>query len=166
MRTLLVTLLAAIYNRLPGSLQHAVLWLGHGRFLVGVVGVGVDDAGGIVLARHRFGSAAWRLLGGMLDKGEGPAKTLERELGEELGVPVTIGPLLEVGNSQRWAHLEIVFAYRIWGALPSAPNDELLAAAAFAVDALPPMRPEHRWLVEQHAPRAVAWARTARRESP
>ena len=150
--------LAVLYNRLPVTVQRAILAAGHVRFLVGVVGVGVDGAGRLVLARHRFGSPVWRFLGGLLAPSEDPAAALAREIREETGLAVAVGPLLEVSNGRRWRHVEIVFAYRVSEPLPRAATDELLEVAAFAPDALPPMRADHRQLLERHAAAVLAWS--------
>ncbi len=150
--------LARLYNALPVRLQRAALAVTHTRFLVGVVGLGVDPKGRLVLARHRFGTPSWRFLGGMLDRHEDPADSLVREIAEETGLPVTVGPLLAVASGRSWAHVEILYAYLVRDPLPGGSSDELLAVAAFAPDDLPPMRADHRALLDRHAGAAIAWA--------
>ena len=150
--------LAALYNRLPVKLQRLALTATHQRFLVGVVGIGVDEAGRILLARHRFGASAWRFLGGLMARGESGPKALSREIREETGLIVEVGPLLSFSSTEGWAHLEALYPYRIRGPIPTALGGELAALGVFSLEALPPMRGDHRELVELHAAVAVAWA--------
>ena len=75
-----------------------------------VAGVLCDTRGRILLARRTEGrdlAGAWEFPGGKLEPGESPAKALERELFEELGVRVgNIEPLICV--PQRYASKSIV----------------------------------------------------------
>src|SRR6058998_3661907 len=57
-------MLALFYNALPVRWQRRILDRTQSRFLVGVVGLGVDTNGHVILARHRFGAPEWRFLGG------------------------------------------------------------------------------------------------------
>src|SRR2546428_8597307 len=56
--------LALFYNALPVRWQRRILNRTQPRFLVGVVGLGIDPRGHVILARHRFGAPEWRFLGG------------------------------------------------------------------------------------------------------
>ncbi|MBA3826521.1 MAG: NUDIX hydrolase, partial [Ktedonobacterales bacterium] len=84
-------LLAALWRALPNRLNWWVLgWL-HPRFMVSVVGVITDDAGCVLLVRHRFWNGrAWGLPGGYIRRNETLAAALAREIHEETGL--TIGP--------------------------------------------------------------------------
>lgn len=152
--------LARVYNALPVPLQRLLLTATHHRFLVGVVGIGVDDEGRLLLARHRFGVQAWRFLGGLMAHGETGPRALARELREETGLEIEVGPLLDAATTRGWAHVELLYAYRVRGAVPVAPGGELRALGVFARDAPPPMRADHRALLERHAEAALAWARS------
>lgn len=150
--------LAALYNRLPVRIQRLTLEATHQRFLVGVVGIGVDGEGRILLARHRFGASAWRFLGGLMEQGEPGPVALAREIREETGLTVEVGPLLCFSSTLGWAHVEVLYPYRVREPIPTAFGGELLALGVFAPQALPPMRRDHRELLEVHAGAAVAWA--------
>lgn len=150
--------LAALYNLLPVDLQRLTLTVTHQRFLVGVVGIGVDGDGRILLARHRFGASAWRFLGGLMERGESGPVALAREIQEETGLIVEVGPLLGFSSTEGWAHLEVLYPYRVREPIPTAFGGELAALGVFAPHALPPMRRDHRQLLELHAGAAVAWA--------
>jgi len=65
-----------------------------------VVGVGavIVDAGGVVLIRRRYEPLAgqWSLPGGMLELGETLEHGVAREINEETGLEVRVGPMVEV----------------------------------------------------------------------
>lgn len=71
-----------------------------------VIGQGVirDDRGRVLLCELTY-KAEWDLPGGIVDPDEGPATTVVREIEEELGVELPLGPLV----SLNWLP-----AYRGW----------------------------------------------------
>jgi ADP-ribose pyrophosphatase YjhB (NUDIX family) len=149
--------LAVVYNRVPVRWQRRILDRAHPRFLVGVNGVGVTADGRVILARHRFGSPQWRLLGGFIAREESLQDALRREIREETGLDIEVGPILEANTGHRWARVEIVYAYRIVGGR-LALTSEVLEVAAFPPTRLPEVRADQRGFVERHAAAAVAWA--------
>jgi len=150
--------LAIVFNAFPVRWQRRFLTAAHDRFLVGVVGIGIDPQGRVLLARHRFGAPEWRFLGGFLEKRERVQDALAREVREETGLEIEVGPLLEVVTGYRWQRVELIFAYRIVGGR-EALSDELLELRAFDPTDLPNVRADQRGLVERHAAAAAAWAR-------
>ncbi len=154
-------LLAKLYNAVPIGWQRRILDRAHPRFLVGVNGLGVGPDGAVILARHRFGAPAWRLLGGFIQRDESLQEALRREIHEETGLEIEVGALLEANTGHRWARVEIIYAYRAVGG-HVALTGELLELRAFPPDELPAMRADHRGIVERHATAAWAWARERR----
>lgn len=150
--------LAAAFNRFPVRWQRRVMTASHDRFLVGVVGIGVDEEGRVILARHRFGAPEWRFLGGFLRKRERVEEALAREISEETGLSIEIGPILEVVTGHRWPRVELVFAYRILGGIETL-SGEVIELRTFRMDALPQLRADQRGLIERQGARAAAWAR-------
>jgi ADP-ribose pyrophosphatase YjhB (NUDIX family) len=65
-----------------------------------IVGIGavIVDAGGVVLIRRRFEPLAgrWSLPGGALELGETLEAAVAREMLEETGLDVDVGPVIEV----------------------------------------------------------------------
>src|SRR5216110_2426271 len=136
-------LLALFYNALPVRWQRRILDRTQARFLVGVVGLGVDPRGRVLLARHRFGAPQWRFLGGFLHPRERVEDALAREVREETGLAIEVGPVLEVITGFRWARVELVFAFRVTGGT-EALTAEVAELAWFPMDALPDVRADQR----------------------
>jgi 8-oxo-dGTP pyrophosphatase MutT (NUDIX family) len=130
----------------------------HDRFLVGVTGLGIDARGRVLLARHRFGAPQWRFLGGFLVRRERVEDALAREVREETGLLIEVGPVLEVVTGFRWARVELVFAFRVTGGV-EALTAEVAELGWFAPDALPDVRADQRGLIERNGARAMEWAR-------
>ena len=149
--------LAVVFNAFPVRWQRRFMTAAHDRFLVGVVGLGVDEQGRVLLARHRFGAPQWRFLGGFLARRERVEDALAREIAEETGLRIEVGPVLEVVTGYRWARVELVFAYRVVGGTQTLTS-EVAELRGFAVDDLPEVRADQRGLIERHAATAVAWA--------
>ena len=151
--------LAVVFNRFPVRWQRRFMDVAHDRFLVGVVGLGVDPAGDVILARHRFGAPQWRFLGGFLRAREPVDAALRREIREETGLEIELGPILEVTTGYRWQRVEVVYAYRVRDGHAS-PSGEIVEVRAFPAGALPDVRADQRGIIERHHAAAAAWART------
>lgn len=154
---MLMRVLALIFNALPVRWQRRFMTVANERFLVGVVGLGVDGQGRVLLARHRFGAPQWRFLGGFLHRRERLEDALAREIREETGLIVEVGPVLEAVTGYRWARVELVFAFRVTGGT-EALTAEVAELGWFAPDGLPDVRMDQRGLIERHTARAREWA--------
>ena len=149
--------LALLFNAFPVRWQRRFMTAAHERFLVGVTGLGVDAQGRVLLARHRFGAPQWRFLGGFLGRRERVEDALAREIHEETGLSIEVGPVLEVVTGFRWARVELVFAFRVVGGT-EALTAEVAELGWFPPDALPDVRVDQRGLIERHTGRAREWA--------
>lgn len=150
-------LLATVFNSFPVRWQRRFMSAANDRFLVGVTGLGIDAQGRVLLARHRFGAPEWRFLGGFLHPRERVEDALAREILEETGLVVEIGPILEVVTGHRWQRVELVFAYRVTSGSVRL-TDEVAELRGFPASELPPVRADQRGLIERHAAAAIAWA--------
>jgi 8-oxo-dGTP pyrophosphatase MutT (NUDIX family) len=153
--------LAVFYNSLPVRWQRRILDRTQSRFLVGVVGLGVDPNGGVILARHRFGAPEWRFLGGFLSPRERLEDALAREVREETGIEIEVGPILEANQGYRWQRVELVYAYRPLGG-DLRLSEELVELRAFDPADLPDVRADQRGIIERRARQAAEWARQQR----
>lgn len=107
------------------------------RFTVGVTGVVFNARGEILLLEHVFrGRYPWGLPGGWVGRHERPQDALRRELMEEVGLFIRVGPPLLVDLDDLPGHLETAFLCEIEGEVGSLSN-EILAARWVSPDALP-----------------------------
>lgn len=158
---MLYRLLALFYNALPVRWQRRILDRTQSRFLVGVVGLGVEPNGHVILARHRFGAPEWRFLGGFLSPRERLEDALAREVREETGIEIEVGPILEANQGFRWQRIELVYAYRRLGGTERL-SDELVEVRAFDPADLPDVRADQRGIIERRAAQAAEWAQRQR----
>jgi len=157
---MVMRLLALLFNRFPVRWQRRFMTAAHERFLVGVAGLGVDAGGNILLARHRFGAPQWRFLGGFLHGRERVQDALAREILEETGLVIEVGPVLEATTGYKWARVELVFAFRVIGGA-QALTAEVAELGWFPPDQLPDVRADQRGLIERHAAQARDWVARA-----
>ncbi len=107
------------------------------RFTVGVTGVVFNAQGHVLLLEHVFrASHPWGLPGGWVEKRERPQNALRRELWEEIGLRVHVGPPVLVDLGAVPGHLETIFLCEVDG--EAGPlSGEILAARWVSPDALP-----------------------------
>lgn len=107
------------------------------RQRVGVALVTFNANEEILLLRHVFHTVnPWGLPGGWLGRNEDPAEGLARELREEIGLDMVMGP--PVHTAQEGPPVHIVMAYLGW-LCPGQMrlNGEIIEARWFDVDNLP-----------------------------
>jgi 8-oxo-dGTP diphosphatase len=109
-------LMGAIWLRTPGKLKNWAVRLTQQRFTVTVAAVISDDAGRILLLRHRFRpGAGWGMPGGFIEQGEQPDEALRRELREEVELEIQDLRLFTTRAFERPKQVEIVFRCRALG---------------------------------------------------
>ena len=134
--------------RLAGPLQGWLAWLLHPTFTGGVTGVVRADDGRLLLLRHRLWpeEQQWGFPGGLAKRGEQFTETVVREVREETGLTVRVGPLIAVRVGDRY-RAEVYYEAALVGDLSGlvVQEREILEARLFAHDALPAaMPPLHR----------------------
>jgi len=107
------------------------------RFTVGVTGVVFNPQGQVLLLEHVFRDRyPWGLPGGWVRRRERPQDALRRELLEEVGLPVRVGPPVVVELDGPPGHLETGFLCEVEGRMDHL-SGEILAARWVSPEALP-----------------------------
>lgn len=116
-------------------------------WLPGVTAVVLHE--GRVLMTHRTDTDAWALVTGIVDPGEEPAVTAQREVLEECGVHVEVERLVSIGTSGPIVHangdvaryLDHTFLCRYLSGEPYAADDENHDVAWWPLGEHPPLGP-------------------------
>lgn len=125
----------------------------HARFGIGVTGVVRTADGQVLLLRHRFWPAdsQWAFPGGFAKRGETFQETVRREVREETGLTVTVGPLIEFRMGDRY-RVQAYYAATLADGLDGLVLDrgEILDAGLFTLNTLPAAMPSmHRELARR-----------------
>jgi len=110
---------------------------GANLFPVSVKGVAVQGGRVLLLRNER---AEWELPGGKLELGEAPQDCLAREMAEEAGWQVTVGPILDcwqyhIGDGQDV--LIVTYGCHVASDLPPVVSSEHSQAALFSPVEIP-----------------------------
>lgn len=146
-------ILLLFWKLLPSSyrLRRFIIWLFSQKFLVGIVGIVLNEDHEILLLEHSYRKEyPWGLPSGWLEKGEQPTMALQREIYEETGFEIEIIKQVEQYADPHYARLDLIYLCRITGGT-FTPSDEILSATFFSKDDLPPLIPHqvsliHSWV--------------------
>lgn len=144
---MLKDLLGAIWRRAPRVLRLWTIRLTNARFTATAAGIVLDEAGRVLLLKHRFRSGSgWGIPGGFIQVGEQPEEGLRRELHEEIELDLEKAEFVTARTFTKPRQIEIVFRCRSKGAaLPRSM--EIRKAAWFSLEALPEGLPEDQRLL-------------------
>ncbi|MGW0801655.1 NUDIX domain-containing protein [Nonomuraea sp. NPDC002799] len=149
-RRMVLRLLTRVWRLLGGRVRWRLVWLKHATFMVGVTGVVRDDAGRVLLLRHRLWPEGrqWGCPTGFANRAETFEGTVEREVMEETGLTVRAGRLLRL-KSGFTLRLEVAYEAVLTGGTMRIDPVEILEARWFAPDRLPEgLMDSHRQLLE------------------
>jgi len=139
----------SIFYRMPGSLRRRLVRLIVPKYLVGAVTLVYDTEarppGRLLLLRQPPGRR-WGLPAGLLKRHEPPATGAARELAEESGVrldPRDLTPAAPnaIVHPQGWIDTVFTAAVPARSTPLEVDGAEVLEAAWFPIDALPPLTP-------------------------
>ena len=148
----LKTLLSKLWKASPRGLRWRAVALLNDRFVVGVTGIVWNARGELLLAHHIYRDAiAWGPPGGVIRRGESLEQALHREIWEETGLSVRVGPLVQVTLDPRWPNLTCHFICTVEGTPQPRVNGELFEAGFYALDALPGVISPDQWAIIEYA---------------
>ncbi len=133
------------FGALPRPIRRTIVRTIRPSWTAGAVAIIERDDGRWLLVRPVY-RKAWALPGGLIDRGEHPEAAVRREMKEELGVEVVIGPEPWVIYDSQLRRLDAVFRVRLADGIdPDAiavTSAELLDAAWFDPDDPPVVEDE------------------------
>jgi len=146
----------AVWRRLR-RYQWRLVWLRQSKFMITTTGLVRDDAGRVLLLRHRFWPVGRQvgLPGGYAVAGERLEDALAREVREETGLSVEVAHVLGVRSGFR-LRIEVAFAATVVGEIPAGgvlllDRREVLAADFHELSDLPvDLMPNHRRLIAEN----------------
>jgi 8-oxo-dGTP diphosphatase len=136
--------LSRLWKLIPDTVQWWTIWLLRPKLFVGVSGILFNEAGEVLLLRHRFHHRhPWGLPGGLLERGENLVECWQREVREETNLIVAVERLITQRTTQ--LNIDFILQGRITGGEILLDSTEILEAAFFPPDALPDeLHREHR----------------------
>ncbi|MFN0094169.1 MAG: NUDIX hydrolase [Dehalococcoidia bacterium] len=140
--------LLGLWTRLPRPLKWASLRVLFPSRPVGVAAVIRDTEGRILLVRQSYRRREWALVGGYAGWREDLRHAAERETREEVGLRVRAGRLL-AANTGAYGHLRVGYACELLGDPSLRLGFEVVEAAWFAPDALPPIPADIRQFLDE-----------------
>lgn len=111
----------------------------HDEFLVATAGIFFDKFDRVLLFEHKFRNGSrWGLPSGYINSKEHPKEALEREVGEESGLIVSVDRRFKIRTDRKSARLEILYLGEYIGGEFRSSN-EVKGAKLFKIDQLPKM---------------------------
>ena len=139
-----------MWRALPARARRWSMRVTQARFTVTAGAVVFNDAGEVLLLKHRFRiGSGWGIPGGFLKFGEQPEEALRRELREEVGLEVERVEIVSTRSFKKPRQVEIVFRCRANAAVEPR-SIEVERAGWFSLQSLPTGLPrDQRLLIER-----------------
>ncbi len=128
---------------LPGFVTRLIIYIVKKKYVVGVVAVVFNEEGKWLLLHHTYRKkGAWRLPGGLKERGESPYETAVRELREEAAIRVK--PLAILAVTEAYATLDIAVLCEFEAQDPFVANAEVDDFRFLPLAALPADLPKEQ----------------------
>jgi len=116
------------------------------KYTLGVAGVVFNERRQVLLVEHVLHpKIPWGLPGGWVDAHEAPSKTVAREIAEEVGITVEVGPLLLMDEVPDIQHIDMIFLCMAQSPVEvTALSGELLSYGWHDIETLPKIEKFHR----------------------
>ncbi|HET6973046.1 MAG TPA: NUDIX domain-containing protein [Pyrinomonadaceae bacterium] len=109
-RCVLQKFIARVWRALPPRVRRWSMRATQTRFTVTAGALIFNDAGQILLLKHRFrAGSGWGIPGGFLEYSEQPEQALRRELREEIGLEVSQVEIFTARSFEKPRQVEILF---------------------------------------------------------
>ena len=145
---------AKFWRWLPPRIRRWSMRVTQTRFTVTAGGFIFNDAGEILLLKHRFrAGSGWGIPGGFLEVGEHPEQAFRRELREEVGLELEQVEIFTARSFRKPKQVEILFRARVSVNDDLSPRTmEVERAGWFSRHSLPDGLPkDQRVLIERAA---------------
>jgi 8-oxo-dGTP diphosphatase len=144
-------LIAKLWRALPPRMRRWSMRATQTRFTVTAGALIFNDAGEVLLFKHRFrAGSGWGIPGGFLEAGEQPEEAVRRELREEVGLEVRQVEIFASRTFKRPRQVEILFRCRA-NAEVKPLTMEVERAKWFSTRSLPAGLPQDQRLLIERA---------------
>ncbi|HEX2268232.1 MAG TPA: NUDIX hydrolase, partial [Pyrinomonadaceae bacterium] len=146
------SLITRIWRFLPARLRRWTMRATHARFTVTAGAIVFNDAGHVLLLKHRFrAGSGWGIPGGFLEAGEQPLDALRRELREEIAMEINDAKVFAARSFRKPRQVEVLFLCRANGTVQPRAM-EIERAEWFSLSSLPGGLPkDQRRFIERAA---------------
>ena len=141
---------------MPPRIRRLSMRLTQTRFTVTAGALIFNDAGEVLLLKHRFrAGSGWGIPGGFLEAGEHPEQALRRELREEVGLELDQVEIFTARSFRKQRQVEILFRSKVNNGANTNVTPQTIEverAEWFALHSLPNGLPkDQRVLIERAA---------------
>src|SRR3990167_7280640 len=106
------------------------------EFLIGVTGIIFNEKNEVLLFKHTYRQTKWSLPGGYIKSKEHPFEALEREIGEESGLVVSVDKQLKIRTDRETSRLDVTMIGKYIGG-EFKPSHEVSEFGFFSFENLP-----------------------------